>query len=683
ATGTQAATGLRFRGSVQASDTKFTDTTPGVITVTDFVARLKTLVAAADAQAPADPLTGAQQWHQIQYALLHNGAYISTAGVDATVVKDQWWKDKNDKPTPATITDIASLLKAAESSIGGNAVAWDNLTQTILDDTLRLRSTTAGDALTDLAKIPFTTFAEKKAFTDAIEAMVTAIQTADPAADLTKITWKQTQDYLLQAAPATVKKDADLSSHFYWWQTAPKGDNKLPVTVADMLATLMEQEADVARLTSAQFEQWMTFAVLDTHHTDNDAGFGPSPDPNLKGLLGLGFRKDKAGSHFVAGDMPSVISKLLQLPSKAKAKGSGYYDAATKTLTLSWDQVQQYFISATNELKDDLTSTAERYLWRPGGTASIPVTITTWAEMLDAANGVNTGTDPTALDNLTLSFVKAQNLRKADGMDYAAGDMPAIITAVKAAVAKQATGGGDYTKTSWDQVQYALLNTPAGDETTAKTESAAKYWWKDGGTKVTDYASLIAAAKEAADPTNPRPAKLNTVTLAQLKDKTFGAPLKAGLTGDDLQATEFTDTISFVAMMVELATQAGPGGTISWNQIQYALLHVPAALPAEGAANAEALDQYWWKDGGGRVTDLAGLLKAAEVAAADYFTAPLKTLTLGTINGPVPGTPGDTGNFYFRNTSTGGLYGTVADFASKMTDLATDVAIASPAPDGN
>ncbi|MEG2421343.1 MAG: hypothetical protein RSB55_07315, partial [Oscillospiraceae bacterium] len=68
--------------------------------------------------------------------------------------------------------------------------------------------------------------------------------------------------------------------------------------------------------------------------------------------------------------------------------------------------------------------------------------------------------------------------------------------------------------------------------------------------------------------------------------------------------------------------------------------------------------------------------KAAEVAAADYFTAPLKTLSLTQIDSTSP--------FYLKADGAGSSYAAAASFARAMKDLAKTVAAAAdPVPDGN
>lgn len=618
ASGASAANGLRLRGG----DTGNTLADLPMINNADFIARLLPFVAAADAQG--DPLTNDEDaWYQLQHALLHNGDYQPIGSINKG---DYWWKVKDEKDLPVDITDLASLLTAAKTYLDGNPVAWDDLDMSFVTSDLKLYNSAAGDARSELTAF---TAADAEAFKTKIEALVTAA-----GENYKTLTWYQVQEYLLTDA---LKDDGDLSRLFYWWKD---DEYKLPVDVEKLLSAIVET-ADTGEMTAEQFGQWFTLAVLTTDNED--------PDGSLNGRTGLDFRADEAGTPYTADNLATVVSRLRQLLQLADSQG--YYDSAAHKLNLTWDQVQYYLMN--RRLTDATTAEQKRYEWRPGGTAHIPIVITTMEELLYAAYQANTTGVTTSLDSLTLSFAQGQYF-------YLPGEVPlssdADLAAVKAAArAAVAAMGDDYENTTWDQIQYALLNgTAAPDAATAQAASDSSYWWMGGGKKVTDLETLQAALAAAGSASRPRTAGLNTVTQPVVTNALY---LKADLAGTtDLTLEDFQTRIQ------QLAAAAGSAaGSLTWDQIQYAMIHDATAVPGGSTAASESSANYWWKDGGSKVTDLASLLDAAH-RAADGENAMMSTVTLDMVQGAP---------FWLKSSNEGDDYTLLARFKNNMIAAVT------------
>ncbi|MEL4860236.1 hypothetical protein AAEU42_03185 [Pseudoflavonifractor phocaeensis] len=265
---------------------------------------------------------------------------------------------------------------------------------------------------------------------------------------------------------------------------------------------------------------------------------------------------------------------------------------------LTWDQVQHYLDKNTADVDgggiispSDLTAAnmygKENYWWYDGG-----VKPTNFASVLTAANTANTIDRPAALNTLraayetmaaasdssdTLAYLNwialTENLATADGVPFASFDD--FKAAVQAAVAACGTG------VTWGEIQYYIIHNAVASGGAAEPEIAG-YWWHNGGQKITNIKTMLTAAKEKS-------ASWASFTLAEMQSNSE-LSLRADFAGAPWQnEVDFKTAIETIA--------DNNLNTISWNQVQYLLIHDSMVTVSTFDADTEGDAYYWWKGG--------------------------------------------------------------------------------------
>ncbi|MDE6108304.1 MAG: hypothetical protein K2F83_06500, partial [Oscillospiraceae bacterium] len=182
-------------------------------------------------------------WNEYQYYIIHN-ADPNTDSNATTEYPKYWWHNGYSR-----ITDLASLLTAAQMHLAGDSVIWDMFTLTDLYDTnltqLHFRSGFNGttDKYTDINDFK----ADVLAF---IQAPSAIIATGSSTATQRNNSWNQLQYYLIHKDDPggcdLTLRDTNLAitaeNPYYWWKDAGEGAaHAISAGAGDTnIATLME-----------------------------------------------------------------------------------------------------------------------------------------------------------------------------------------------------------------------------------------------------------------------------------------------------------------------------------------------------------------------------------------------------------------------------------------------------------
>jgi len=294
----------------------------------------------------------------------------------------------------------------------------------------------------------------------------------------------------------------------------------------------------------------------------------------------------------------------------------------------SWDEIQDYII---RKQTPDIDYAKANYWWYDGATSK---NITSWNELLAAAKAANGASDAplapgesaptiriaklnqfeetyeannTSLNNdgepATMWLNATENLCiTEDGQEgQPFGSFADFKTALTNALAAAQAAGTN--TPDWYQIQYMILNPakpfpkPYG-ETDAPVDYAG-YWWHNGAVRVTNFETLLKAARDA---NMGKTTSLDNFKLEDLYNPDYkGTDKKPGLGfRASFDAVEYTassleaENTGFKALVMKYvnAEEATP----TWNRLQYYLIH--AELPEGNVALNREADYYWWKNGG-------------------------------------------------------------------------------------
>lgn len=333
---------------------------------------------------------------------------------------------------------------------------------------------------------------------------------------------------------------------------------------------------------------------------------------DLPTLKDLNLRSDKLGTEFDGFSLSGARTKILAAVSTAVI-ANGNKDAV-----LTWHQLQYHLLNASSDgsggiilpsgdiMSDADCKAAEKY--------------TKWCRLIDGCVEGNIITVESLQDLLTIvhdNNLASINLIELTQINNAplylrADESGTPFTSVTDLIEKMKiidqNAGADYINLTWQQVQYALLNgntIPTAE--VANAESNAKYFWRNGLTRVTDWASFLKAVNGASLGNS---AALNLLTLDEINN----APiyLRADVNGTEFTADTLNEFKNKAKTLVSMAGENWAG--ITWEQAQFYFINGGLALPDQGEAQAESDRLYWWAGGGQIPVDLPTLLKAAQLA---------------------------------------------------------------------
>lgn len=143
----------------------------------------------------------------------------------------------------------------------------------------------------------------------------------------------------------------------------------------------------------------------------------------------------------------------------------------------------------------------------------------------------------------------------------------------------------------WHEVQYYIINGTASTGSTADIEQMNNYWWYNGGTRVTDVASLLENARDNTD-------TWKAFTFTDLY-KYPALSFAKDFAGTQYVAADFSDFKTTIQAMAATSTN------YTWEQVQYYLIH---GVVRAGSTVTNESAYYWWKDGGtGSSVDFSGV----------------------------------------------------------------------------
>ncbi|SBV91469.1 exported hypothetical protein [uncultured Eubacteriales bacterium] len=436
--------------------------------------------------------------------------------------------------------------------------------------------------------------------------------------------------------------DMQIPANFTYTGAANANDTKWG-TAGFVLLSTMNTFAEKAKLKklgtdTTSFNQFVTVDAAN--------------DINLRDASGNVFDVISFASNGIANKIYEAYSQAYDLGWK-DVRGNPY---------LAWHQLQLYIMDGV--LRDKATADSITIKWCRLHQACIDdgaTGVTDWATLLENAYQYNA--DPAAkdaVDNMLPSLMVSFGLAKnANGALFTSSDLSDFITYIVAAT--QAAGTANYASLTKEQVQYYILNSSYVDTATAQTAREQAYWWFDVSAKPNNWNTLVSAAKLTY------PAALNTAKSAY--DAMMGTPssnttwlqltynLAADSDGNPFAAFDDFKT-AFIGAVTALNTAGYSAPT--WAQVQYYILNHTAVNVSDAQAASSA--NYWWYNGGQKITDLATLLAAASAynagntAAYASFTYDLLYSTTNTA-------------FQFRKSFDGTLYD-----ATELDQLKTAIA---------
>lgn len=337
-------------------------------------------------------------------------------------------------------------------------------------------------------------------------------------------------------------------------------------------------------------------------------------------MVGFGLAKNANGTLFASSDLSSFISYIV-----AAAQAAG----ATNYASLTIAQVQYYILNGSyTDAGTAQIAREQEYWW-----FDVSVKPNNWNTLVSAAKltypaALNTaksaydammGTPSSNTVWLQLTYNLAADV---NGSPFATFD--AFKTAFKAAVTALNTAG--YSAPTWAQVQYYILNHTAVNASDAQAASSANYWWYNGGQKITDLASLLAAASAYNQGNTAAYASFTYDLLYSTANTAFQFCKSFDGTKYEDNGTDLDQLKTALAALVN-----AKGTNLAWSQIQYYLIH--GALNSSNIAmNTESTNYYWWKEGGApqakTVTSVATLLAASFASARNGNAVAWDNLTL-------------------------------------------------------
>lgn len=301
-------------------------------------------------------------------------------------------------------------------------------------------------------------------------------------------------------------------------------------------------------------------------------------------------RSDGVGTQYtsVSAFQADVVAAVATLTT-----GTGVAAAS-----LTWDQVQYVMDKGTIDVNNDGTvdasdftaansAGASTYWWYDGKTKP-----TDFAGVLAAADYANTSGRRALVNTIEDAFNKMKNpTNEADRKDWidltenfatngTDGTLDtsfgAFVTALRGAVAALGTSA------DWGDLQYHILHSSSPTHPADDAEIAG-YFWHYGARKVTDVATMLAAAKA-------KNAAWDAFTFADTQDTTNYPELYFA---KDMKGNGYASS-DFSTFKTTIETLAAQSTDLNWNQVQYYLIH---GNTTDSQINSEAA-YYWWKAGG-------------------------------------------------------------------------------------
>ena len=314
-------TTLGLRGDIKG--TKFGAMVPA-LTLDDVLELVKAAVA-----APGGGIN--MSWNQVQYYLIH-GSNDDTFLVVDPEARYYWWKDNPDNGTTINFTGslsnkIQKLLEATHrSQFFGDPGVWGELANASDIFTVFRLVAAADPADTNISEL--TQYSTLAAF---IADMENTLNEARAAAGITNLatipsaTWLQVQDYLIRGtyrSDTAIKNDSTAN---YWWETKDSLAIEPTAAMVADIETYLSSPQSAADLTT--LKNTLTVAKLNTTYF---------------------IKKTQTGGTYAAAPPASNLNaaktKLGDLAAAVQAAGAPYYDIATGKVTLTWAQIQYFFI---------------------------------------------------------------------------------------------------------------------------------------------------------------------------------------------------------------------------------------------------------------------------------------------------------------------------------------------------
>lgn len=333
--------------------------------------QFRTAIKAAVAAMGTD-----RTWNEYQYYIIHNADPNTDPGA-ADEYPSYWWHNGYSR-----ITDLASLLTAAQMHLAGDSVIWDMFTLTDLYDAqwtqLHFRSGFNGttDKYTDINDFK----ADVLAF---IREPGANIVTGTSTSTQRNNSWNQLQYYLIHKDdPGGIDltlRETNLAiaaeNPYYWWKDAGEGT---PYAI-----TPGAGDANIATLMEAVYRS----AINGNPHALD----------NLTEAATVAFRMipTYAGSEETWNDLTKYDATTLDsmktlLDNLARTAG------ATDCRNLTWRQIQHYlltntYLSATDpNLPTDSATDPDGYWWRVGdanpGLVTVKNDLETFLDIIDQYN---------------------------------------------------------------------------------------------------------------------------------------------------------------------------------------------------------------------------------------------------------------------------------------------------------
>lgn len=332
--------------------TKFATADPDMTTeLTALKTALKTLVA-----ANGTSLT----WEQVQYYIARGQLDDKTLVVDPEAAY-YWWKGGGQGTviTFTQVTDPTSAMAAFEISVNitsminavfraenyGDPKALDNLSAADIFKCLRLVEsiqTNPPVELTDLNE--YTTIS---AFSTKMLAIINAARADEGITDTftqpNQISWARLQDYYLCGGgtyrdDTTIANDANAD---YWWYSKNSNSSTSASDHTAPLSAALEQYAQDSDAT--ELKKAITRTLLNA-----------SPESG-----GYAIKKTSSGGTWgaaAASNQTKAKNIFKALGDAIIATGAPYYDSATGKVSLTWAQIQYFFLFSPTGIEPDGTS---------------------------------------------------------------------------------------------------------------------------------------------------------------------------------------------------------------------------------------------------------------------------------------------------------------------------------------
>jgi len=519
---------------------------------------LKTMFEAAYAVGGKDTILSLD-WHQLQHAILNDGAYTNKFQAVAADDGYDWckWDDCGSTgKLEGGIDTIQDLLAALADT--------DNLAEDNLTETFRLRrKTTEGD--TTYPDRPYTT-AELNQLKQDLEPKVLI-----PAgSNYNMLSDEQVQYLLLGGDYSTMPPTDQLTG--YWWLTEGGkyeiNDLSSLLTTVDMVENQHYDSSWLSELSLTTAETLKLWASEDK----NDHSFGSVEDLKAK--------------------LKTAITAL---------KANGYTSEMLKSA--DWIEVQHLLIDSTHEYKDKDTlenNGGKIIYWWGYDTAEDAPTFPTpsIAELMTAADLADRGGSH-AWDNLTVDILTQLYLMKEDKGGDGEEDLKTAlekghVIAFTTEADKDSAGDamrilvGNAKKNdppvkieniTWKQIQHAIRN--KGEYKEDDDISDKEAWWKEDGTgkrpgSLNTLDKLLDAAVKARDGDETAWDDLllsDIMGLHLAKADKPEADRRTGDTFEHLVHFEETSLTEFTTKMEELAGESDNPMSLTWAAVQYYLIY--------------------------------------------------------------------------------------------------------------